>query len=171
MDDSRMMTETEFKRHECGEQLFTQLKCRIATRVEQGLDKYGKLQHYASTPNVCKDDVIHPQSIAVHVPARMYEAQNMTIPHHEWRTQHPANRPPLKLHTRTWTPSTVRFARVGTLRDSQRLNAARALWKDYKAFYRSTLVFRWYEASTTTTIAYCPGYWLSLCRIRNSDSG
>ena len=101
LDDSRMMTETEFKRHECGEQLFTQLKRRIATRTEQGMDKYGKLQHYASTPNVRKDDVIHPQSIAVHVPARMYEAQNMAIPHHEWRTQHPANRPPLKLYAKT----------------------------------------------------------------------
>ena len=26
LDDSRMMTEAEFKRHECGEQLFAQLK-------------------------------------------------------------------------------------------------------------------------------------------------
>ena len=81
----------------------------------------------------------------------------MAIPHHEWRTQHPASRPPLKLRACTWDPTVVKFVRADTVRDSQRYNIAHTMWRDYKSFCQTTLVFRWHKASHTPTAVYCPG--------------
>ena len=131
LHESTVKSIPEMQNYESSNQLITQLKDRIQQRAMSGKDKHGNLRICSMDSVMGTKDIIHPESMAVHVSRTSYRYRTGLLAYREWALTHPATRNPAPVVGTTWTTPVVgRVPRA----------AGRKVWDSFTRFHHGTLV-------------------------------
>jgi hypothetical protein len=148
LHESTVKSIPEMQKYESSNQLITQLMDRIQQRAMSGQDKHGKLRVCSMNSVMGTKDIIHPESMAVHVSRASYRYRTGLLGYREWALTHPATRNPAPVVGTTWTAPVVGRAPRA---------AGRKVWDSFTQFYHGTLVHQWHRASACLSDEPCPG--------------